>query len=247
MSEKQGEMDMNEKMFIDMLKQHGMELTNKQLQQFEQYYTLLVEWNEKVNLTAIIEKEEVYLKHFFDSITPSFYEDLTKVETIGDIGAGAGFPSIPLKICFPHLKVTIVDSLKKRIHFLETLTESLGLHDVHLVHGRAEDIGKMNEYRAQYDLVTARAVARMSVLAEYCLPLCKKGGLFLALKGSSAENELMDAKKAMEVLGGKFKKEHTFFLPVEKSERSIISVKKIKNTPKKYPRKAGTPAKKPIS
>lgn len=238
---------MDEKLFVKTLQERGVSLTDSQLQQFEQYYDVLVEWNKKVNLTAITEKEEVYLKHFFDSITPSFYDDFKEVKTICDIGAGAGFPSIPLKICYPHLHITIVDSLKKRIHFLAELIDLLELDHVQLVHGRAEDIGQLSEHRAHYDLVTARAVARMSVLSEYCLPLCKKGGTFLALKGASSEKELVDAKKAIKVLGGELVTDHTFLLPIEESERSIVVTKKVKNTPKKYPRKAGMPAKSPIS
>lgn len=238
---------MDEKVFIDSLKSEGITLTDKQLAQFKTYYQLLIEWNEKVNLTAITDEKEVYLKHFYDSITPSFYYDLTHTSTVCDIGAGAGFPSIPLKICFPHLKITIVDSLKKRINFLEKLVEALGLNHVELVHARAEDYGQRKEARDYFDLVTARAVARMSVLSEYCLPVCKISGTFLALKGSSSTEELTAAKKAINILGGEFVKEHQFALPIEASERSIIVTKKVKNTPKRYPRKAGTPAKSPIS
>ncbi len=233
-------------MFVTALREQGIQLTDKQLKQFDLYYDLLIEWNKKVNLTAITEKEEVYLKHFFDSITPSFYFDFEQVETVCDIGAGAGFPSIPLKICFPHLHITIVDSLNKRINFLKQLIDTLDLNYIQLVHGRAEDVGQQKEHRAYYDLVTARAVARMSVLSEYCLPLCKIGGTFIALKGASASEERTDAKKAINVLGGEAQEEHRFILPIEESERSIVVINKVKNTPKKYPRKAGTPAKSPI-
>jgi len=237
---------MDEKMFVTVLREKGIQLTDKQLKQFDLYYDLLIDWNKKVNLTAITEKKEVYLKHFFDSITPSFYIDFEQVKTVCDIGAGAGFPSIPLKICFPHLHITIVDSLNKRINFLEQLIDTLDLNHIQLVHGRAEDIGQQKEHRAYYDLVTARAVARMSVLSEYCLPLCKIGGTFIALKGASASEESADAKKAINVLGGEYKEEHQFTLPIEESERSIVVINKVRNTPKKYPRKAGTPAKTPI-
>ncbi len=238
---------MDEKMFIETLQKEGITLTDQQLAQFDMYFQLLIEWNEKVNLTAITDKEEVYLKHFFDSITPSFYYDLQHTTTVCDIGAGAGFPSIPLKICFPHLHITIVDSLKKRLTFLENLVTELQLEHVELVHARAEDFGQRKEARGHFDLVTARAVARMSVLSEYCLPVCKTGGTFLALKGASSTEELTAAKKAIEILGGEFVEEHAFLLPIEESERSIIVTNKVKNTPKKYPRKAGTPAKSPIS
>src|SRR5690625_4742868 len=181
---------MDEKMFVTVLREKGIQLTDKQLKQFDLYYDLLIDWNKKVNLTAITEKKEVYLKHFFDSITPSFYIDFEQVKTVCDIGAGAGFPSIPLKICFPHLHITIVDSLNKRINFLEQLIDTLDLNHIQLVHGRAEDIGQQKEHRAYYDLVTARAVARMSVLAEYCLPLCKISGTFIALNLTSTYQEI---------------------------------------------------------
>src|SRR5690625_4141005 len=238
---------MDEKMFATALQERGLQLTDKQLKQFNIYYDLLIEWNEKVNLTAITEKEEVYLKHFFDSITPSFHTNFQDIQTVCDIGAGAGFPSIPLKICFPHLQITIVDSLNKRINFLKQLVEALDLDHTQLVHARAEDFGQQKEHRGRYDLVTARAVARMSVLSEYCLPVCKIGGLFMALKGVSSSEELSDAKKAIQLLGGEFVENHQFTLPIEGSGRSLIMTKKTKNTPKKYPRKPGTPAKSPIS
>jgi len=242
-----GDTTMDENVFNTTLNNKGISLSDEQLQQFNMYFKLLIKWNEKVNLTAITNKNEVYLKHFFDSITPSFYYDLNKVETICDIGAGAGFPSIPLKICFPHLQITIVDSLKKRIHFLERLVDTLELDNVTLVHARAEDFGQRKEERGYYDLVTARAVARMSVLSEYCLPLCKIDGSFIALKGASSEEEMNHAKKAITILGGKFVEDYRFALPIEASERSIVVIQKFKDTPKKYPRKAGTPVKNPIS
>ncbi|HZW68463.1 MAG TPA: 16S rRNA (guanine(527)-N(7))-methyltransferase RsmG [Pseudogracilibacillus sp.] len=238
---------MNEQIFNQVLKEKNIDLSDQQLAQFSTYYDLLVDWNEKVNLTAITEKDEVYLKHFYDSVTPSFFEDFSKVTSICDVGAGAGFPSLPLKICYPHLHITIIDSLKKRINFLQELIDQLQLTNVTLVHSRAEDAGSDKKYREKYDVVTARAVARMSVLSEYCLPFSKKGGLFIALKGANAREELDNADKAIKVLGGKILKEETFYLPKEESERSLIWIEKIKNTPKKYPRKAGTPNRKPIS
>lgn len=238
---------MNEKQFIEALESNRININEHQLQQFSDYFNLLTEWNEKINLTAITEKDEVYLKHFYDSLTASFYFSFNEDISICDIGAGAGFPSIPLKICFPHIKVTIVDSLKKRIDFLQTLISALGLEDVSAIHSRAEDIGQNKKYRERFDVVTARAVARMSVLSEYCLPLCKVGGNFLALKGSTGKEELEDAKKAIDILGGEAVENYTFELPIEHSERSLIVVKKARKTKKKYPRKAGTPAKSPIS
>ncbi len=232
--------------FTQALNAHNLKLNENQIIQFNRYFELLVEWNEKMNLTAITEEKEVYLKHFFDSISPSFYYDFAKIETVCDIGAGAGFPSIPLKICFPHLEITIVDSLNKRIGFLNELATELGLTDVNFVHSRAEDFGQLKENREAYDVVTARAVARTNVLSEYCLPLCKVNGKFIAMKGSLMDNELIEASNAIKILGGKIKEEITFTLPIEESDRSILIIDKVKKTPKKYPRKAGTPQKSPL-
>lgn len=238
---------MDEQFFKQLLIKNNIELTDEQLDQFSRYFELLVEWNEKVNLTAITEKNEVYLKHFYDSITPSFFFDFSKVKSICDVGAGAGFPSLPIKICYPHLHVTIIDSLKKRISFLEQLITQLNLTNVELVHARAEDAGKNKNYRESFDVVTARAVANMAVLSEYCLPLSRIEGTFIALKGANAEEELLSATNAISLLGGEVSKYETFFLPQEESERAIIFVKKLKKTPKKYPRKAGTPNKQPLT
>lgn len=237
---------MNEEQFILGLKEHGIELSDIQQRQFRRYFELLVEWNERMNLTAITDAPSVYLKHFYDSITAAFYIDLNGPKTICDVGAGAGFPSIPLKICFPELQVTIVDSLNKRIGFLEHLADALQLENVHFVHNRAEDFGQNIKYREKFDIVTARAVARLSVLAELCVPLVKKGGIFISMKGAAAEDELADAQKALSVLGAVLKEEYSFMLPMENSERSIFVFDKEKNTPKKYPRKPGVPNKSPI-
>ncbi|QDR65359.1 16S rRNA (guanine(527)-N(7))-methyltransferase RsmG [Mammaliicoccus sciuri] len=238
---------MNEQTFIDTLKDSGITLSDKQISQFETYFEMLVEWNEKINLTSVTEKEEVYLKHFFDSVTPSFYIDFNEIETICDVGAGAGFPSIPLKIVYPHLQITIVDSLNKRIKFLNELAASLDLDKVNFVHDRAETFGKSQQYRESFDLVTARAVARLSVLSELCLPLVKKGGQFVALKGSQGNEELEDAQFAISVLGGEVKTVNEFTLPLEESMRQIITIDKLRQTPKKYPRKPGTPNKEPLT
>lgn len=237
---------MNIKQFTAALEEKGITLSPVQLEQFETYFRMLVEWNEKMNLTSITEKEEVYLKHFYDSISAAFFIDFHKVTTICDIGAGAGFPSIPLKICFPHLHVTIVDSLQKRIAFLNELAKGLNLQDTTFYHDRAETFGQRKEKRESYDLVTARAVARLSVLSELCLPLVKKEGLFVALKASAADEEMQAGKKAVTVLGGEVVEKHSFVLPLEESERNIIVIEKKKQTPKKYPRKPGTPNKSPI-
>jgi len=228
------------------LREKGIALSKKQLDQFETYFTTLVEWNEKMNLTAITEKADVYLKHFYDSITASFYFDFTKPFHLCDVGAGAGFPSIPLKIVYPHIQVTIVDSLNKRISFLNNLANVLNLENVQFVHDRAETFGVNPAYRESFDVVTARAVARMSVLSEFCLPLAKVGGHFIAMKALNAKDELEMGKKAITTLGGKVEKVYTFTLPMEDSERNILIIKKERQTPKKYPRKPGTPGKAPI-
>lgn len=237
---------MTPKQFEEELQTHEITLNNKQIKQFELYFETLVEWNEKINLTSLTKKEDVYLKHFYDSITLAFYYDFNKKNHICDVGAGAGFPSIPLKICFPDLKVTIVDSLKKRIGFLNHLAEILKLDDVTFYHERAENFGKEKSKRESYDIVTARAVARMSVLTELCLPLVKLNGTFIAMKGSQAKEEVGTSKKAIKLLGGELNKIHTFTLPEEESERSIIMIDKQKKSGKKYPRKAGTPNKEPL-
>jgi 16S rRNA (guanine527-N7)-methyltransferase len=241
-----GRMLMNTEQFEAMLAEKGIQLTPLQLEQFELYFQTLVEWNEKMNLTAITEKREVYLKHFYDSITASFHFDFSKPISLCDVGAGAGFPSIPLKIVFPSIDLTIVDSLNKRITFLNHLAEVLKLDGVRFIHDRAEIFGNNPNHRESYDVVTARAVARMSVLSELCLPLVKQGGYFIAMKAAHAVEELEAGKKAISLLGGKMEKSFTFTLPVEDSERNIILIKKIKATPKKYPRKPGTPNKIPI-
>ncbi|WP_174734653.1 16S rRNA (guanine(527)-N(7))-methyltransferase RsmG [Mesobacillus harenae] len=237
---------MNTEQFQVELAEKGINLSHQQMEQFDLYYRLLVEWNEKMNLTAITEKREVYLKHFYDSISAAFYYDYTQQAAVCDVGAGAGFPSLPIKIAFPHLKVTIVDSLNKRISFLNHLAKELRLKDVSFVHDRAETFGKNKEHREQYDVVMARAVARMSVLSELCLPLVKVGGSFIAMKAASAGEELELGKKAIHTLGGKVKEAHAFVLPIEESERNIIIIQKEKPTPKQYPRKPGTPNKMPI-
>ncbi|MGX4255505.1 16S rRNA (guanine(527)-N(7))-methyltransferase RsmG [Bacillus sp. YH3-2-B2] len=237
---------MNIEEFTSSLAEKGISLSDRQLEQFELYYRMLVEWNEKMNLTSITEKKEVYLKHFYDSITAAFYIDFEKVTTLCDVGAGAGFPSLPVKICFSHLHVTIVDSLNKRITFLETLSDALQLEHTTFVHDRAETFGQRKDVRESFDLVTARAVARLSVLSELCLPLAKKNGIFAALKAAAADEELKAGQKAIKVLGGELEQVHSFTLPVEESERNIMIIRKTKSTPKKYPRKPGTPNKSPI-
>jgi 16S rRNA (guanine527-N7)-methyltransferase len=232
--------------FTSMLSEKGITLTEQQLDQFETYYQTLVEWNEKMNLTAITDKADVYLKHFYDSISAAFYFDFSKPFHLCDVGAGAGFPSIPLKIAFPHIQVSIVDSLNKRISFLNHLAKELKLENVHFIHDRAETFGVNPKYRESFDVVTARAVARMSVLSELCLPLVKISGYFIAMKAAHANEELEIGQKAITTLGGRLENMFTFTLPIEESERNILIIKKEKHSPKKYPRKPGTPGKMPI-
>lgn len=237
---------MNEQQFIEALRAKGIDLSERQIEQFRTYFTELVEWNEKMNLTAITDEPSVYLKHFYDSISAAFYVDFSKEMTVCDVGAGAGFPSIPLKICYPHIELTIVDSLNKRITFLNHLADELQLENVHFVHARAEEFGKNKAYREQFDLVTARAVARLSVLSELCVPLVKKGGQFVAMKGAAGPEELVDAKSALNILGVELVEQFDFELPEEDSERTLYVFNKVKTTPKKYPRKPGTPNKSPL-
>ena len=240
---------MNPEEFRQSLAEKGINLTDRQMAQFETYYEFLVMTNENLNLTAITEKSDVYLKHFYDSLTPAFYSKEIQSEplSICDVGAGAGFPSIPLKIAFPQLTVTIVDSLNKRINFLNELADKLDITGVAFFHNRAEDFeGKKSLYREQYDIVTARAVARLSVLSELCLPLVKLNGQFIALKAQKMDEELADAEYAIKLLGGQVKVNHEFNLPISNDERHLLVVDKIKLSPKKYPRKAGVPGRTPL-
>lgn len=239
---------MNPEIFAEELANYGFKLSSKQKEQFATYYNKLIEFNKKVNLTRITDKNEVYLKHFFDSITPLLeFSDLFKGEkSLCDVGAGAGFPSLPIKILCPDLSITIVDSLGKRLKFLDELVSDLSLDKVTLVHSRAEDAGQNKNLREKFDLVTGRAVARMSVWSEYCLPLAKVDGYLVALKGPKAQDELAEAKNAIEVLGGSVKEVKELTLPDTDDERTLIVVKKVKATPKKYPRQAGTPNRKPL-
>ncbi|MDX8045461.1 16S rRNA (guanine(527)-N(7))-methyltransferase RsmG [Gracilibacillus sp. S3-1-1] len=232
--------------FQDQLKEQGIELTERQVEQFEIYFHTLVEWNEKMNLTAITDKEEVYRKHFYDSVTAAFYFDFTNEIHVCDVGAGAGFPSIPLKILFPNIHVTIVDSLNKRISFLNHLATELGLEGVSFYHDRAELFGKNEKFRHEFDVVMARAVARTSVLAELCLPLVRTDGTFIAMKGANAQEELANAENAIELLGGKLQRVEHFSLPNNDGERNIVIIDKKRKTPKKYPRKPGVPNKNPL-
>lgn len=232
--------------FTELLQKQGITLTLEQLEQFELYYQELVAWNEKMNLTGITEREQVYMKHFYDSLSLAFYQNMNEVKSMADIGSGAGFPGIPLKICFPHLKLTIIDSLSKRISFLQHVCNALKLSEVQLIHGRAEDIARQFIHRDAYDLVTARAVARLSLLNEFCLPFTRKDGIFAAMKGNDPSEELNEAKHSLKELRAQLDKVESFSLPVEESVRHIIIIRKTGATPAKYPRKAGIPAKTPL-
>jgi len=238
---------LNPEEFKSALEKLNVPIDDVKMKQFHDYLLLLQEWNQKINLTTIVDDEEVYLKHFYDSLTLGFYIDFEEeAYSLCDVGSGAGFPSIPLKIIYPNLSISIVDSLKKRINFLEKVVEKLGLDGVGLYHDRAEIFGQNKKFRASFDFTTARAVANMSTLSEFCMPLTKKGGTFIAMKAQTAEEELKKADKAISVLGGKVREDIQFELPKEAGERHIILIDKKKETPNKYPRKAGTPAKKPL-
>ena len=222
-------------------------LTNRQQEQFVKFYELLVEWNKVMNLTGITEYEEVNEKHFVDSLSLVQAIDVNKVETVIDVGTGAGFPGIPLKITFPHLKIVLLDSLNKRINFLNTVIDVLGLTEITTIHGRAEDYAKQTEYREQFDLCVSRAVANLSTLSEYCLPYVKTGGMFIPYKSGEIDDEVQQAKKAIHTLGGKLDEVIKFQLPGTEINRSFVKIHKIQNTAKRYPRKAGMPAKEPLS
>lgn len=224
----------------------GIELTELQEKQFKKYYELLIYWNDRINLTAITEYDEVLKKHFEDSISIYKAINMEEINSIIDIGTGAGFPGIPIKILFPHIKLTLLDSLNKRIKFLNLLIEELGLKDVETLHGRAEDFGKKSEYREQYDLCVSRAVANLSTLSELCIPFVKVGGKFISYKSEKATEELLNANNAIKVLGGGDIKIVDIFIPDTNYERKLILIGKSVSTNKKYPRKAGTPGKEPI-
>lgn len=224
----------------------GFSLTNEQLEQFLQYYALLKEWNQKMNLTAIEEPVEVAYKHFVDSVLLCRVIPQMAGRSLIDIGTGAGFPGVPLKIMEPSLQLTLFDSLNKRITFLKEVCQQLQLSDIQTIHGRAEDFAQKIDYREQYDLASARAVARLPVLVEICLPFVKVGGYFIALKGPELEQEIAESSRALQLLGGKIKDVQKLTLLDGKYSRSIAVILKTAPTPKKYPRKAGTPQKSPL-
>ena len=228
------------------LEKIGITLNERQKQQFDKYYEMLVEWNKVMNLTGITEYDEVNLKHFTDSLTIARTQEMQKVQSVIDIGTGAGFPGIPLKIAFPHLKVVLLDSLNKRIKFLEAVIEELGLENISTIHGRAEDLARDKSLRAAFDLCVSRAVANLSVLSEYCVPFVRTNGYFVSYKGKKGLEEISNAQNCMNVLGCKIEKVDDFRLEEDEAERLLIRIKKCKGTPKLYPRKAGTPSKNPL-
>ena len=205
---------------------------------------LLIEWNEKINLTAITNPDEIILKHFIDSITISNY--IKENSYIADIGTGAGFPGIPLKILRKDIKIVLVDSLNKRINFLNEIIQELNLENIQAIHARAEEFGRDKNYREHFDVVTSRAVANLSTLSEYLIPLSKIEGKCLCMKGPGVQEEIKDAKKAIEILGGTISNLYEFKLPESDIERVVVELKKVKKTPDKYPRKAGLPSKEPL-
>ena len=224
--------------------QFGIELSEEQQNQFYNYMELLLEWNEKVNLTAITKQEEILTKHFIDSLSIAPY--ISSNDKILDIGTGAGFPGIPIKIILPQNSVILLDSLNKRINFLNEVIKELKLKNVQAIHGRAEEFNNINGERESYDIVVSRAVAKLNVLLEYMLPFVKIGGKCICMKSMDIEQEIEEAEKALEILGGKIEKVDTITLENTNIQRKIVIIQKIKETPKKYPRKAGTPVKEPI-
>lgn len=217
-----------------------------QIQQFDTYYELLTEWNKVMNLTAITDFEDVLVKHFIDSLAICKYVDFNKYSNLIDVGTGAGFPGLPIKIMFPHLRVTLMDSLNKRINFLNEVITACGLQDIIAIHGRAEDFAHVKDYREQYDLCVSRAVANLSVLNEYCMPFVKIGGKFIPFKSEHVDEELNNALKSIKVLGGKFVDKINFDLYGTEAKRTILIIDKVKSTNPMYPRKAGVPTKNPI-
>lgn len=226
--------------------QFGLELSDKQLSQFSKYYDILIEWNKVMNLTAITAKEDVIIKHFADSLLLSKYKNLHENISIIDLGTGAGFPGIPLKIAFPELKVTLMDSLNKRLNFLNEVIAELGLDDVRTIHARAEDGGRDNDHREQYDLAVSRAVANLATLSEWCIPFVRVGGYFIPYKSGALSDELKDGKKAIRLLGGQIENIFTTDIPGTDNRRCFVFVKKTEATDKRYPRKPGA-AKKPLA
>ena len=225
----------------------GITLDEIQKKQFTDFYEYLVEKNKVMNLTGITEFQEVLVKHFLDSLACVKAVDMSRIKRIMDIGTGAGFPGVPLKIAFPHLEACLLDSLKKRVNFLEETFQMLKLENITAIHGRAEEYAKNKQYRETYDLCVSRAVSNLATLSEYCLPYVKTGGYFISYKSGTVQEELEQAQKAVKILGGKIQDVVYFQLPDSEIQRSLVVIEKIKATPGRYPRKAGTPLKEPLS
>lgn len=232
----------------------NIELSDVQIHQFIRYYELLIEWNSFMNLTAITDEKEVLAKHFLDSVSLVLFEDVklikrikeSDIKSVIDIGTGAGFPGIPLKIVFPDIKVTLLDSLNKRVKFLNKVIEDLDLKGIDAIHGRAEELAKKEEYREKYDLCVSRAVANLATLSEYCLPFVRVNKYFIPFKSQKLDEEITYAKKCISVMGGKFLGKYKFILPGTDDERTFAYIKKVKSTPKKFPRGGNKPVKEPI-
>ena len=224
----------------------GIKQDQNQLERFHKFYQLLIEWNKVMNLTGITEYEDVVEKHFVDSLSIIKAIDLSGIHTVIDVGTGAGFPGIPLKIAFPHLRVVLLDSLNKRIKFLDEVISQLGLTEIRTIHGRAEEYARKEEYREQFDLCVSRAVSNLSTLSEYCLPYIQVGGIFVPYKSGEIDDEVEQSKKAVRILGGNIKEVMKFELPGTDIHRSFVLIHKEQHTQKKYPRKAGMPGKEPL-
>jgi len=225
-------------LLLNFIKDYKITLTENQYEQFQKYFELLVEWNEKMNLTAITDENGVALKHFADSLSLLNFVDIPQNSTLADVGTGAGFPGVVLKIARPDIKLTLIDSLNKRLVFLNEVCSQLGI-DAELIHSRAEDGARDEKMRESFDFVASRAVARMNVLSEYCLPYVKVGGAFCAMKGAQANEEFKESLNAINTLGGKLENKYFFELPENGGERAIAVVRKVRNTPQKYPRQSG--------
>lgn len=230
----------------DKLEMLSVEVDRKKIDQFNQFYDLIVEWNKVMNLTAITDYKDVVEKHFLDSLSIERILKLDDIKAVMDVGTGAGFPGMPLKIIYPDLKITLLDSLNKRVRFLNEVIRQLELKNIDAIHGRAEDIGKNENYREKYDLCVSRAVANLATLSEYCMPFVKVGGVFVSYKSGDIDEEVLKSKKAISLFGGKIDEVVKFQLPGTDINRAFVKIKKIKGTPKKYPRKSGIPSKEPL-
>ena len=237
---------MFQEILLNATKNFGLNLNSRQVEQFEIFYNMIVDWNAKINLTAIVDAKDFAVKHVIDSLTVWDEKKFADVNNFVDVGTGAGFPAIPLKIFQPQLEVTLIDSLTKRVDFLKKVVTALELDNVTCLHGRAEDFARAENLRGKFDLVTARAVARLNILAEYCLPFLKIGGTFAALKGKVFREEIAEAERAIKILGGGNITVAEKILPNLPDIRAVIYIEKKFSTPKKFPRKAGTPTKNPL-